>query len=72
MKKIIATIFCLSGVLVSTMAGTKHSPDSQYPTYNGRVMAGYQGWFRAGGRWLGRWLESLQRARTIDSFQCAS
>ena len=49
MKKIIATVLCLSGVLISAMAGTKHSPDSQYPTYNGRVMAGYQGWFRAEG-----------------------
>jgi len=49
MKRIIIAVFCLSNVLLSAVAGTKHSPTSEYPTYNGRVMAGYQGWFRAEG-----------------------
>ena len=30
-------------------AGTKHASGSLYPTYAGRVMSGYQGWFRAEG-----------------------
>ena len=30
-------------------SGTRHSPTTLYPTYNGLVMAGYQGWFRAAG-----------------------
>ncbi len=31
------------------MAQTKHSAQTAFPSYNGLVMAGYQGWFRAEG-----------------------
>jgi hypothetical protein len=27
----------------------KHSPTTKYPSYDGLIMAGYQGWFRAEG-----------------------
>jgi hypothetical protein len=30
-------------------AQSRHNPVTLYPTYNGLVMAGYQGWFRAAG-----------------------
>lgn len=33
----------------SARAQLKHSRETQYPTYHGLVMAGYQGWFRAEG-----------------------
>ena len=34
-------------VAVNVRAQSKHSPSTLYPSYDGLVMAGYQGWFRA-------------------------
>src|SRR3546814_8548371 len=41
-----AGFFVISSLAV---AQTKHSSETAYPSYNGLVMAGYQGWFRAEG-----------------------
>src|SRR6266496_2174668 len=50
--KTISIGFLLALTLLSSSrasAGTKHSPSSHYPSYEGRIMCGYQGWFRAEG-----------------------
>ncbi len=48
--------YFLRAILAITVLGlfkadaqNKHSKATLYPTYNGLVMAGYQGWFRAAG-----------------------
>jgi hypothetical protein len=49
MKKILLTLVSLWCGLCWAHAQSKHSPTSLFPTYEGRVMCGYQGWFRAEG-----------------------
>ena len=56
MKKL--SIFFLvalaSLISVSAFAETKHSLSSRFPSYEGRIMCGYQGWFRTEGDGSGR------------------
>src|SRR5713101_2541328 len=46
-NRFILAILCLGCCLPSVQAQSKHSPRSNFATYEGRVMSGYQGWFRA-------------------------
>ena len=46
-KCIFTALGCL--FLVQGISQNRHSAQTQYPSYNGLVMAGYQGWFRAEG-----------------------
>ncbi len=46
MKRFLFLLFALGSCLPSATAQSKHSPNTKFPTYDGLVMAGYQGWFR--------------------------
>jgi len=41
--------FIIHMFAIAVSAQNHHSNQTLYPTYNGLVMAGYQGWFRAAG-----------------------
>ena len=45
MEKKMVLAGVLFGVALAAGAGTKHAGNPVYPTYDGRIMAGYQGWF---------------------------
>ena len=64
---LIAVIFCCE---LSVRAENKHSPSSRYPSYEGLVMCGYQGWFRADGDGSGNgWVHySVRRNELNPSF----
>ncbi|RZM29557.1 MAG: xylosidase [Pedobacter sp.] len=49
MKPKFFILLLCSIVYTETQAQSRHSKETRYPSYNGLVMAGYQGWFRAEG-----------------------
>lgn len=46
MQKILVTFLFSAFLGIGMQAQTKHAQTTQYPTYKGLIMAGYQGWFR--------------------------
>lgn len=44
-RKIIFSAIVLCGFIINMQAQTKHSKTTNYPSYKGLIMAGYQGWF---------------------------
>ncbi|RVU00138.1 xylosidase [Mucilaginibacter limnophilus] len=48
-RSIIALLILFTVCSAVAYAQSRHSQQTQYPTYKGLIMAGYQGWFRAEG-----------------------
>ena len=44
-RKVILSAIILCGFIFNMQAQTKHSKSTNYPSYKGLIMAGYQGWF---------------------------
>lgn len=50
MNKVTILCLCLcASLFLQSVAQTKHAEQTNYPAYEGLVMSGYQGWFRAEG-----------------------
>ena len=55
-KQLILCVLCLLTLSSPSWAQPKHATVTQYPSYKGLVLAGYQGWFRINrdGQYLSR------------------
>jgi hypothetical protein len=60
-------IFVLLVLSFPVFAQRKHSKTSMFPSYNGLVMAGYQGWFRGVGDGAGEGWGHYASAGKVDS-----
>ncbi len=66
--RFISLLVALTGLILPLAAAvTKHSPTSRFPSYEGRVMCGYQGWFRAEGDGSGEGWVHYGSNRRLDA-----
>ncbi len=66
--KLLLIITLFASFTVSALGGSKHSAGSKFPSYVGRVMTGYQGWFRAEGDGSGRGWNHWGNEGKFDSY----
>ncbi len=70
MKPFAFLVLCLC-LPFSLLAQSKHGATSSYPTYHGRVMAGYQAWFRCPGDGSGRgWVHWGAQGQFSEETNC--
>ncbi|MCM1505135.1 MAG: glycoside hydrolase family 71/99-like protein [Muribaculum sp.] len=57
----VGLVSLLAATEVALAAGSKHETATKYPSYEGLIMAGYQGWFQKPSK--GKWFESENQVR---------
>lgn len=65
-----ALIFTFQIAATCADAKPKHSPKSEYMSYEGLVMAGYQGWFNAPGDGADRWWNHYRKGKKFEPGAC--
>jgi hypothetical protein len=67
-NKLFTLVVYFSVASTALLAQSKHAETSAYPTYEGRVMCGYQGWFRTEGDGTGEgWAHYSERGSLTAS-----
>jgi glycoprotein endo-alpha-1,2-mannosidase len=64
---LLVLIFCFAWI---TNAQNKHSKESNFPSYKGLVMAGYQGWFNCEGDGANRGWTHYQKGKKFEDGSC--
>lgn len=69
-KKLYYALLGLLFSFQSSYSQTKHAQTTQYPSYKGLIMAGYQGWFRAEGDGVNQGFSHYATAKEFNDKTC--